>query len=106
LPFGAVRLAKLGVKSAFLVFIFSSPLFGSNRIPEAAFMARSYLPSKVSELVSIWRNDLSKVYDSPTEIFFMGLFFYGDLWILPGKQSIGYRYVHWNSEFKPGSLPT
>ncbi|GMN50491.1 hypothetical protein TIFTF001_019646 [Ficus carica] len=33
----------------------------SNRIPEAALMARSYLPSKVSEMVAIWRNDLNKV---------------------------------------------
>lgn len=33
----------------------------SNRIPEAAFMARSYLPSKVSEIVAIWRKDLNKV---------------------------------------------
>lgn len=33
----------------------------SNRIPEAALMARSYLPSKVSEIVAIWRNDLNKV---------------------------------------------
>lgn len=33
----------------------------SNRIPEAALMARSYLPSKVSEIVAIWRKDLSKV---------------------------------------------
>lgn len=33
----------------------------SNRIPEAALMARSYLPSKVSEIVSIWKNDLNKV---------------------------------------------
>lgn len=36
-------------------------LIASNRIPEAALMARSYLPSKVSEIVAIWRNDLSKV---------------------------------------------
>lgn len=36
-------------------------LLESNRIPEAALMARSYLPSKVSEIVAIWRNDLSKV---------------------------------------------
>ncbi|KAK4762934.1 hypothetical protein SAY86_008702 [Trapa natans] len=35
-------------------------LVASNRIPEAALMARSYLPSKVSEIVSIWR-DLKKV---------------------------------------------
>ncbi|RXI06702.1 hypothetical protein DVH24_025838 [Malus domestica] len=33
----------------------------SGRIPEAALMARSYLPSKVSERVSIWRNELNKV---------------------------------------------
>lgn len=25
-------------------------------------MARSYLPSKVSEIVAIWRKDLSKVF--------------------------------------------
>ncbi|XP_061993600.1 coatomer subunit beta'-3-like [Rosa rugosa] len=36
-------------------------LLDSERIPEAALMARSYLPSKVSEIVSIWRNDLNKV---------------------------------------------
>ncbi|KAL0553910.1 hypothetical protein IC582_007814 [Cucumis melo] len=36
-------------------------LVESNRIPEAALMARSYLPSKVSEIVAIWRKDLSKV---------------------------------------------
>ena len=36
-------------------------LFSSNRIPEAALMARSYLPSKVSEIVALWRKDLSKV---------------------------------------------
>lgn len=39
------------------VFLF---LF-SNRIPEAAFMARTYLPSQVSRIVSLWRNDLKKV---------------------------------------------
>ncbi|KAA0067972.1 26S proteasome non-ATPase regulatory subunit 14-like protein [Cucumis melo var. makuwa] len=33
---------------------------GRNQIPEAALMARSYLPSKVSEIVAIWRKDLSK----------------------------------------------
>ena len=35
--------------------------FYSNRTPEAALMARSYLPSKVSEIVAIWKNDLNKV---------------------------------------------
>lgn len=33
----------------------------SNRIPEAAFMARTYLPSEVSNVVGLWRNDLKKV---------------------------------------------
>ncbi|KAF5932160.1 hypothetical protein HYC85_028331 [Camellia sinensis] len=36
-------------------------LVDSNRIPEAALMARSYLPSKVPEIVAIWRKDLNKV---------------------------------------------
>jgi coatomer subunit beta' len=34
----------------------------SNRIPEAALMARSYLPSKVPEIVALWKKDLQKVY--------------------------------------------
>ncbi|KAK6914916.1 Coatomer, WD associated region [Dillenia turbinata] len=39
----------------------------SNRIPEAALMARSYLPSKVSEIVAIWRKDLNKVNQKAAE---------------------------------------
>lgn len=42
-------------------------LIDSNRIPEAALMARSYLPSKVSEIVAIWRNDLCKVNPKAAE---------------------------------------
>ncbi|KAA8535000.1 hypothetical protein F0562_030003 [Nyssa sinensis] len=42
-------------------------LLESNRIPEAALMARSYLPSKVSEIVAIWRNDLNKVNKKAAE---------------------------------------
>ncbi|PKA57196.1 Coatomer subunit beta'-1 [Apostasia shenzhenica] len=42
-------------------------LVESNRIPEAALMARSYLPSKVSEIVEIWRNDLKKVNPKAAE---------------------------------------
>ncbi|CAI0422642.1 unnamed protein product [Linum tenue] len=42
-------------------------LVESNRIPEAALMARSYLPSKVSEIVAIWRKDLSKVNSKAAE---------------------------------------
>ncbi|CAN7112369.1 unnamed protein product [Brassica rapa subsp. narinosa] len=42
-------------------------LVESNRIPEAALMARSYLPSKVSEIVALWRKDLSKVNSKAAE---------------------------------------
>ncbi|GFZ04144.1 coatomer, beta' subunit [Actinidia rufa] len=42
-------------------------LVDSNRIPEAALMARSYLPSKVSEIVAIWRKDLNKVNPKAAE---------------------------------------
>ncbi|OIT02744.1 coatomer subunit beta'-2 [Nicotiana attenuata] len=42
-------------------------LVDSNRIPEAAFMARSYLPSKVSEIVAIWKKDLNKVNQKAAE---------------------------------------
>ncbi|KAB5530119.1 hypothetical protein DKX38_020200 [Salix brachista] len=40
-------------------------LVEGNRIPEAALMARSYLPSKVSEIVAIWRKDLNKFWNQP-----------------------------------------
>ncbi|KAL0319214.1 UNVERIFIED_CONTAM: Coatomer subunit beta'-2 [Sesamum angustifolium] len=42
-------------------------LIDSNRIPEAAFMARSYLPSKVSEIVALWRKDLHKINPKAAE---------------------------------------
>ncbi|KAJ6415917.1 hypothetical protein OIU84_004663 [Salix udensis] len=42
-------------------------LVESNRIPEAALMARSYLPSKVSEIVALWRKDLNKVNPKAAE---------------------------------------
>lgn len=41
----------------------------SGRIPEAALMARSYLPSKVSEIVALWRKDLNKVMAYVTSVF-------------------------------------
>ena len=36
-------------------------LLDSNRIPEAAFFARTYLPSEISRIVEMWREQLSKV---------------------------------------------
>ncbi|KAI6671932.1 hypothetical protein NL676_006817 [Syzygium grande] len=42
-------------------------LVDTDRIPEAALMARSYLPSKVSEITAIWRKDLHKVNPQAAE---------------------------------------
>lgn len=39
-------------------------LIKTDRIPEAAFMARSYLPSHMSRVVTLWKQHLSKI--SPT----------------------------------------
>merc|ERR1712154_752230 len=36
-------------------------LLDSKRIPEAAFFARTYLPSEISRIVELWREQLSKV---------------------------------------------
>jgi len=35
-------------------------LIKSKRIPEAAFFAKTYCPSKITELVELWKNDLQK----------------------------------------------
>jgi coatomer subunit beta' len=42
-------------------------LIESNRIPEAALMARSYLPSKVPEIIALWKKDLQKVNPKAAE---------------------------------------
>lgn len=36
-------------------------LINTNRLPEAAFFARTYIPSKISYVVQLWRNELSKI---------------------------------------------
>lgn len=36
-------------------------LIQSDRLPEAAFFTRTYLPSKISQVVELWRESLSKV---------------------------------------------
>ncbi|XP_075999730.1 coatomer subunit beta'-like [Genypterus blacodes] len=36
-------------------------LVKTNRLPEAAFLARTYLPSQVSRVVKLWKESLSKV---------------------------------------------
>lgn len=42
-------------------------LCNTNRIPEAAFMARTYAPSRVSEIVKKWRTDLKNVSQRAAE---------------------------------------
>jgi coatomer subunit beta' len=36
-------------------------LQNTGRIPEAAFMARTYMPSRMSQVVGVWKEDLAKV---------------------------------------------
>ena len=36
-------------------------LLNTGRLPEAAFFARTYLPSQVSRVVKLWRESLAKV---------------------------------------------
>jgi len=42
-------------------------LISTNRLPEAAFFARTYLPSRVDEIVALWKADLSKVSESAAQ---------------------------------------
>lgn len=36
-------------------------LIDTNRLPEAAFFARTYIPSKISDVVKLWRTELAKI---------------------------------------------
>jgi len=42
-------------------------LVATDRLPEAAFFARTYLPSRVDEIVSLWKADLGKISESAAE---------------------------------------
>eukprot|EP00884_Botryococcus_braunii_P001163 jgi/Botrbrau1/11047/Bobra.92_2s0018.1 len=42
-------------------------LLASNRVSEAAFFARTYMPSRVSEVVQLWRKDLAKINPKAAE---------------------------------------
>jgi len=42
-------------------------LVSTNRLPEAAFFARTYLPSRVDEIVSLWKADLAKISESASQ---------------------------------------
>jgi coatomer subunit beta' len=39
-------------------------LIGTKRLPEAAFFVRTYLPSRIDEVVSLWKADLATVSES------------------------------------------
>jgi len=39
-------------------------LISSGRFPEAAFFARTYMPSRVNEMVSLWKTDLAKISET------------------------------------------
>jgi len=42
-------------------------LIETDRLPEAAFFARSYLPSKMSYIVGLWKDSLSKTNKKTSE---------------------------------------
>lgn len=42
-------------------------LINTKRFPEAAFFARTYLPSRVDGIVSLWKDDLSKISQSAAD---------------------------------------
>jgi hypothetical protein len=42
-------------------------LVGCGRLPEAAFFARTYAPSRVAEVVKLWQADLAKINPKAAE---------------------------------------
>ena len=42
-------------------------LVSTNRLPEAALFARTYLPSKIDEIVALWKTDLAKISETAAE---------------------------------------
>lgn len=42
-------------------------LIATDRLPEAAFFARTYIPSRVDEIVALWKDDLAKVSESAAD---------------------------------------
>merc|ERR1712107_609443 len=67
-PSWDTRLSKQASNVSFLSYFMLGDLdkclqilLDSNRIPEAAFFARTYLPSEISRIVEMWKEQLSKV---------------------------------------------
>lgn len=42
-------------------------LIDTNRLPEAAFLARTYFPSKINDVLELWKTDLGKVNEKAAE---------------------------------------
>lgn len=42
-------------------------LIDTNRLPEAAFFARTYMPSKINEVVELWRGELAKTNEKAAQ---------------------------------------
>lgn len=42
-------------------------LIDTNRLPEAALFARTYLPSKITYVVDLWKNNLSKTNEKASK---------------------------------------
>ena len=51
----------------FRVTFLLSLLLCSGRIPEAAFLARTYVPSRVSDVVALWKTDLKTINQKAAE---------------------------------------
>ena len=73
---GMERLAKLAADGgktnvAFVAYLLTGNveacadlLIATKRLPEAAFFVRTYLPSRIDEVVSLWKKDLASVSES------------------------------------------
>jgi len=73
---GMTKLAKLAADAgktnvAFVAYLLTGQveacadlLIATHRLPEAAFFARTYLPSRVDEIVSLWKTDLAAVSET------------------------------------------
>ena len=46
-------------------------LIATNRLPEAAFFVRTYLPSRMDEVVGLWKKDLQKVSETAAKALAM-----------------------------------
>ncbi|XP_068173857.1 coatomer subunit beta'-like [Antennarius striatus] len=77
-------------------------LIKTDRLPEAAFLARTYLPSQVSRVVNLWKESLSKVNQKAADSL-ADPGHYGNLF--PGLQQalLAERYLRGATRVRPAS---